>query len=195
MCRVLTAHGFGGGSTTLFAGQSYNFDEDNDFPEGSGLEDRQSDWVGRLTVTPSPLFNLDYRFRFDHQTFDGRRQEIDLIAGPDLFRIGANYTFVDQIAGTGTEDDVEEVTARFSSRFAENWLLSGSFRRDLELDESREISFGLAYGDECITIGVDLRRKFTEDRDSNAGDSIFFTLSLRNLGDLPFSVEGGDLFD
>ncbi len=191
----LGVYGFGGGSTTLFAGQSYSLDEDNDFPEGSGLEDRQSDWVGRLTVTPSPFFNLDYRFRFDHQTFDGRRQEISLIAGPDLFRVGANYTFVDQIAGTGSDDDVEEVTARFSSRVAENWLLSGSFRRDLELDESREISLGLAYGDECITFGVDLRRDFTEDRDTSSGDSIFFTLNLRNLGELPFSVKGGDLFD
>ncbi len=191
----LGVFGFGGGSTTLFAGQSYSFDEDNEFPDGSGLEDRQSDWVGRLTVTPSPFFNLDYRFRFDHQTFDGRRQEVDLIAGPDLFRIGANYTFVDQIAGTGTDEDVEEISARFSSRFAEHWLLSGSFRRDLELDESREISLGLAYGDECITIGVDLRRDFTEDRDSSSGDSIFVTLSLRNLGDLPFSVKGGDLFE
>ena len=191
----LGVYGFGGGSTTLFAGQSHSIDDDNDFPEGSGLEDEQSDWVGRLTVTPSPLFNLDYRFRFDHQNFDGRRQEISLIAGPDLFRVGANYTFVDQIAGTASDTDVEEITARFSSRISENWLVSGSFRRDLELDESREISLGFAYGDECITIGIDLRRDFTSDRDSSSGDSIFFTLSLRNLGELPFSVKGGDLFD
>ncbi len=188
-------YGFGGGSTTVFAGQSYSFSDQDDFPDGSGLEDQQSDWVGRVTVTPSPLFNLDYRFRFDHQTFDGRRQEVSLIAGPDLFRVGANYTFVDQIAGTGSDEDVEEITARFSSRLAENWLLSGSLRRDLVLDESREISLGLAYGDECITIGIDFRRDFTEDRDSSSGDSVFFTVSLRNLGDLPFSVKGGDLFD
>ena len=191
----LGVYGFGGGSTTFFAGQSHSIDDDNDFPDGSGLEDEQSDWVGRLTVTPSPLFNLDYRFRFDHQNFDGRRQEISLIAGPDLFRVGANYTFVDQVAGTGSDSDVEEVTARFSSRISENWLVSGSFRRDLELDESREFSLGFAYGDECITIGIDLRRDFTSDRDSSSGDSIFFTLSLRNLGELPFSVKGGDLFD
>ena len=118
-----------------------------------------------------------------------------MIAGPDLFRFGANYTFVDEIAGTASDSDVEEVTARVSSRFAQNWLLSGSFRRDLELDESREISLGIAYGDECITIGIDFRRDFTEDRDSSSGDSVFFTLNLRNLGELPFSVKGGDLFD
>ncbi len=191
----LGVFGFGGGSTTFFAGQSYSLDEENDFPTGSGLDSQQSDWVGRLTITPSSLFNLDYRFRFDNKTFDGRRQEVSLIAGPDLFRIGANYTFVDQVAGTSTNDDVEEVSARFSSRFAENWVASGSFRRDLVLDESREVALGLAYGDECITIGVDLRRDFTEDRDTSAGDSVFLVISLRNLGELPFSVKGGDLFD
>lgn len=191
----LGVFGFGGGSTTFFAGQSYSLDDENDFPSGSGLENQQSDWVGRLTITPSPLFNLDYRFRFDHEKFDGRRQEVSLIAGPDLFRIGANYTFVDQVAGTSTDADVEEVTARFSSRFAGNWVASGSFRRDLVLNESRNVSLGLAYGDECITIGIDLRRDFTEDRDTSAGDSVFLTISLRHLGELPFSVKGGDLFD
>ena len=191
----LGVFGFGGGSTTLFAGQSYSLDDENDFPDGSGLENQQSDWVGRLTVTPSPLFNLDYRFRFDPVRFDGRRQEVSLIAGPDLFRVGANYTFVDQIAGTGSDTDVEEVSARFSTRFAENWVASGSLRRDLVLDESRNMSLGLAYGDECITVGIDFRRDFTQDRDTTAGDSIFLTISLRNLGELPFSVKGGDLFD
>ena len=191
----LGVFGFGGGSTTFFAGQSYSLNDENDFPSGSGLEDRQSDWVGRLTVTPTPLFNLDYRFRFDHETFDGRRQEVSLIAGPDLFRVGANYTFVDQIAGTGTDADVEEITSRFNSRFAENWVVSGSYRRDLVLDESREMSLGLAYGDECITIGIDLRRDFTEDRDTGAGDSLFLVINLRNLGELPFSATRGDLFD
>ena len=191
----LGVFGFGGGSTTLFAGQSYSLRENDDFPEGSGLEDQQSDLVGRLTVTPSTLFNLDYRFRFDQETLDGRRQEVSLIAGPDLFRIGANYTFVDQVAGTGSDEDVEEVTARFSSRFTDNWVLSGSFRRDLVLNEAREVSLGLAYGDECITVGIDLRRDFTQDRDTGAGDSIFVVVNLRNLGELPFSVKGGDLFD
>ncbi len=191
----LGVFGFGGGSTTLFAGQSRRLKEDDDFPAGSGLEDKESDWVGRLTVTPSPLFNLDYRFRFDHQTFDGRRQEVSLIAGPDLFRIGANYTFVDEIAGTGTNEDVEEISGRVSSRFAENWVASGSLRRDLVLDESRDFTLGIAYGDECITFGVEFRRDFTQDRDNSSGDSVFVTLNLRNLGDLPLAVQGGDLFD
>ena len=190
----LAVFGFGGGSTSIFGGQSFNFYGENPFPDGSGLEDRQSDLVGRITITPAPAFNLDYRFRFDPKSFDGRRQEVSLLAGPDLFRFGANYTFVDAIAGTGTGEDVEEVTLRASSRFAENWAISALARRDLDASEMRKITLGLAYSDECFTFGIDFRRDFTEGARS-PGDSVFLFISLRNLGDLPFAVERGTLFD
>ena len=191
----LGVFGFGGGSTSLFAGQSYSFDSDNNFPDGSGLERQQSDWVGRLTMTPTQFFNLDYRFRFDAKSLEGRRQEVSLVAGPDLFRVGATYTFVDEVAGTVTGEDVEELTAGLSSRFADNWYASGSFRRDLVEDESREFKLGLAYVDECFTFGVEFRRRFASERESASGDAVFLIINLRNLGDLPFSVKGGSLFN
>ena len=183
------------GEASAFAGQSYRFSDAQTFPEGSGLEDQQSDFVGRLSVTPSPFFNLDYRFRLDNETLDARRQEVSTIAGADPLRVSGTYTFVDQVAGTGSDSDVEELSLRASSRFAENWTASASARRDLELNETRSVTFGLAYGDECFTFGIDLRRDFTEDRDTSAGDSVFIVLNLRNLGEVPFSVKAGDLFD
>ncbi|MEE8270983.1 MAG: LPS assembly protein LptD [Alphaproteobacteria bacterium] len=191
----LGVFGFGGGSSSLFVGQSYRFSDDATFPDGSGLEDNFSDIVGRITITPSRFFNLDYRYRFDHKSFDARRQELTAIAGPDQFRLRGTYTFVDEIAGTGTTDDVEEITTKVSSRLSEYWSASASYRRDLVDDESRDITLGLAYADECLTFGIDLRRDFTQDRDSGSGDSIFLVLNLRHLGGFPFAVEGTNLFN
>jgi LPS-assembly protein len=183
-----------GGSSTLFVGQSIRLAGDDDFPEGSGLEDDFSDFVGRLTVMPNEYLNLDYRFRFDAQNLDPRRQEVALIAGVDLFRVGANYTAVDSIAGTGTGEDVQEIAAAVSSHFSDYWTATASIRRDLEANETRRFTAGLFYEDECFTFGVDFRRDFTSDRDLESGDSIFVVLSLRNLGEAPVSVRPDSLF-
>ena len=187
-------YGFGGGTTTLFVGQSYRLDDDDTFPEGSGLEDRLSDIVGRLTIRPSSLFNFDYRFRFDHETLEPNAQQIRAAAGPPILRLGTTYTQVSAQAGTITEEDSEEIIGTASSQFAEHWLASAAYRRDLQEGANRDIGFGVTYFDECFTFGVNYRRDFTSDRDVSSGNSIFIYISFRNLAEIPIALDSGDLF-
>lgn len=177
----------GGGSATAFLGQSYRITGGGDFPEASGLEDDFSDVVGRVTVAPSPVLNFDYRFRYDNENFEARRQEVMLSGGWPILRGRLNYTFLDDIGAAGTRQRREEVLASLSSRFSQYWSGSTSARYDLAEDEARTFGLGLTYQDECLTFGVRLERELTEPTD----DTIFVVLSLRNLGEVPLDFGGG----
>lgn len=193
---TLGLFGNNGGASTLFLGQSYRFDDGNDdeFPDGSGLEDQWSDLVGRFTVAPNEYINLDWRFRVDQESFSERRHEIRAIGGIPELQVGATYTFIDAIANSDTDEDTEEIVLGASSRFADYWTARASLSRDLDAGENRLASIGLTYQDECFTLTADLQRQFTEDRDVSRGTTIFFTIGLRNLVDVPLDVDGGGLF-
>ena len=174
-----------GASATLFFGQSYRFDNRTAFPEGSGLRDRLSDFVGRLTVVPANYFSLDYRFRFDQKTLTARRQEVSMSAGVPAFLTSNTYTFIDELAGTSTTGDVEEILSSISSRITDYWRVAGSFRYDLAEGEARNATVRLSYSDECFTFSGTIRRDLTRDRDRESGTSVFATLAFRNLGVIP----------
>ncbi|MEM1400505.1 MAG: LPS assembly protein LptD, partial [Pseudomonadota bacterium] len=172
-----------------FLGQSVRLIDDEELPVGSGLEDDRSDLVGRLTYQPGPQLNLAWRFRLDDEDLTARRHEV--LASTRLGRLNASatYTFLDAIADSDSEIDREELRLAGSWKFNDRWRATGSLRRDLEANESRDASIGLIYADCCLTFTAQLRRDFTRNRNTNEGTSIFFTLGLQNLGQLPFSLE------
>ncbi|HET8726893.1 MAG TPA: LPS assembly protein LptD [Alphaproteobacteria bacterium] len=187
--------GANGGYATAFLGQSYRITGDEEFPPKSGLESDWSDYVGRITIAPSPLLNLDYRFRIDNDEFEARRQELTFSGGVPVLRGALTYTFLDDIGASGTETRREEVRASVSSRISQFWTARATARYDIAEDEARDFGIGLTYQDECLTFGATFRRKFTEDRDDEAGDSFLFVLALRNLGELPLNLENTSFFN
>src|SRR5208282_3187617 len=58
-----------GGSYRLLIGQSYRAQPNLFLPLGSGAENRLSDVVGRVVLSPNSYLDLIYRFRFDTSPF------------------------------------------------------------------------------------------------------------------------------
>src|SRR3546814_13220999 len=84
-----------GGSAVAFIGQSYRFTENHDvFAEGSGLEDKLSDLVGRVQVRPIEDLDLLYRFRLDKDDLNARRSELLLDVGPPELNLNLSYFFI-----------------------------------------------------------------------------------------------------
>lgn len=183
-----------GGAATLFLGQSLRSVENDEFPEDSGLEEELSDIVGRLEIKPSPLLDLDYRFRLDQDSFAPRRQEAQLAVGPQVFKVAATYLNVDAVGEGLAIDDTKEVRAAAVWRATPFWTLSGSYRFDIDAAAARKATFGATYRDECFLLSTVLERDFTNDRDVATGTSLVVRLVFRNLGELPFEVSGADLF-
>jgi LPS-assembly protein len=176
-------YGDGGGASQVLIGQSYRLQDSADFPVGSGLEDRVSDVVGRVTVAPLSGVNLAYRFRLDHRDLAIDRQEVALNFGPEQLRVGISYLDLPPIVGE--TDARKQVSASVGLGLTRYWRLAFSTTRDLNGDQDTLSTVGQAiYQDECLAFTFTIAQSGTRDRDIEPGTSVFFTVVLKNLGEL-----------
>ena len=173
-----------GGTAGAFIGQSYRFNENHDvFSEGSGLEDKLSDIVGRVQLSPIDNLDLLYRFRLDKDNLKAQRNEVDLNIGPPALNLDLSYFFIKNDSENDNFDDREEVTFAIKSRLNENWTVGFKHRRDVLEDRALQSSISLAYQDECFLIEGIAQRKNFRDRELEADDSIFVRVVFKYLGE------------
>ncbi len=172
------------GSAGAFIGQSYRLSKNRDvFAEGSGLEDKFSDIVGRVQVRPLEDLNVLYRFRLDKDDLKAQRSELDANIGPPALNLDLSYFFINSDSGTDEFGDREEVRFGINSRISENWSIGFSHRRDLISDQSLRSAVSLTYEDECFLIEGVAQRSNYRDRDVEDDDSIYVRVVFRHLGE------------
>ena len=173
-----------GGSANAFIGQSYRFTEQHDlFAEGSGLEDKLSDLVGRVQVRPIEAFDVLYRFRLDKDNLRAQRSEVDVNVGPPALNLDLSYFFIKNDNSVDEFGDREEVTFGLKSRLNENWTVGISHRRDLIEDQSLRSAISLTYQDECFLIEGVAQRTNYRDRELQKDDSVFVRVVFKYLGE------------
>lgn len=176
-------YGDSGGSSQILIGQSYRLQESSAFPVGSGLEDRVSDVVGRVAVAPLSGVNLLYRFRLDHRDLAVNRQEVTLGFGPEQLRMAISYLDLPPVEGE--TDKRKQVAGSLQLGLTRYWRLAFSTTRDLAGNQDTLSTVGQAiYQDECLAFTVTLAQSGTRDRDVKPGTTVFFTVVLKNLGEL-----------
>ena len=176
-------YGDSGGSSQILIGQSYRLQDSADFPAGSGLEDRISDIVGRVQVTPLTGFDLLYRFRLDHHDLAVDRQEVSVGFGPDQLRFGISYLDLPPLLGE--TDQRKQISGSVALGLTRYWRLNFSTTRDLNGEQDTLSTVGQAiYQDECLAFAFTISQSGTRDRDIEPGTTVFFTVVLKNLGEL-----------
>ncbi|MCK0098141.1 LPS assembly protein LptD [Qipengyuania sp. S6317L1] len=176
-------------------GQSYRLtNEEEIFPDGTGLSDRFSDFVGRTEVRYKNFVKFTHRFRLDKDNFAVRRNEIDAAIGSQRNYVEIGYLRLNRNIQT-VEDlsDREEVRAAARVTIGRNWSVFGSGVFNLT-DEDEDPVFapdgfepirtrlGIAYRDDCIEFGATWRRDFITFGDAEQGNSFRLFFALRNLG-------------
>ncbi|CDO60883.1 Organic solvent tolerance protein [Candidatus Phaeomarinobacter ectocarpi] len=185
--------GDNGGQANILLGQSYRLEESATFPAGSGLQDSDSDVVGRVQINPGPYLDIVSRFRADPKDGKLLRNEVSLTSSFNLFEdrgvgISANYVFLDADLDTVNNREGEEVTGSFSFNFAENWWMNGHARRDLRRAEMVSDGVGLTYQDECFLFSLNFNQSFIRDRDIEPTNSVTFRIQLVSLGEFGAST-------
>lgn len=176
--------GQSGGATHAFLGQSYNLTEDDDFQEGSGMEERLSDIVGRLEVHPISPLNLDFRFQLDRRELVLNRTGVT--AGLDLGRFKADlrYARADATVIDGnTIKRREEISGGFTFDLSDRWTIAARHRHDLtEGGQPLTSSIEILYGHPCISLGLAIERDETEPDGVDPGTSALIRLQFKTLG-------------
>ncbi|ALE16166.1 Outer membrane protein Imp [Altererythrobacter epoxidivorans] len=176
-------------------GQSYRFDKDSTIlPDGTGLSERVSDFVGRTEVRFRDFVKFTHRFRLDKDNLAIRRNEFDATVGNRRTYAEIGYLRLNRDIST-VEDlqDREELRVAARIAFAEYWSVFGAGVFNLT-DREEDPSFnsdgfepirtrlGVAYQDDCLEFGATWRRDFATAGDAERGDTFQLFFSLRNLG-------------
>ncbi|MBX7460674.1 LPS-assembly protein LptD [Qipengyuania huizhouensis] len=179
--------------TTL--GQSYRLDSDREIlPNGTGLSEKVSDFVGRTEVRYRDFVKLTHRYRLDKDNLAVRRNEFDATVGSSrtyaevgYLRLNRNITSVEDL------QDREELRTAVRVAFANYWSVFGSGVFNLtDREEDPTLSsdgfqpirtrLGVAYQDDCLELGVTWRRDYVSAGDARRGDTFQLYFSLKNLG-------------
>ncbi|HEX5690619.1 MAG TPA: LPS assembly protein LptD, partial [Roseiflexaceae bacterium] len=161
----LGLYGANGGSSTLFLGQSYRFNADSSFPDGSALRYRVSDTISALSIAPSSKWDIFARTRFSNENL--RLRQADLIGrvGSPAFNVQLSYVYIDDnLSGSNALGDRQELNLNVSSRISEFWTIGGLFSHDLEARKTRLYGARLKYEDECFVFAIDAQRRLYRDR-------------------------------
>jgi LPS-assembly protein len=181
-------------STTI--GQSYRLTRSPGiFPEGTGLTDRLSDFVGRTKVRYGRLVDLVHRFRIDKDNLAVRRNELDLVFGTDQTYAQIGYLRLNRNISPAIEDlrDKEELRLAGRILFQRYWSIFGATVLDLTGRAEDPLSLadgfepvrhrlGINYEDECIEIGLTWRRDYERIGAFRRGSTLSLNFSLKGLG-------------
>lgn len=190
-------YGFGGGSSTLFLGQSQRLKGNPDFPIGSGLRRSSSDVVGKLELTPSPWLDVSYSFRLDSQNLAQRLHDVNGVFGPPQFRVTGSYIYLDKLIQEGglATRNREELSLGISSALTDHWSVGVAHRRDLAKGGGSVLSnASVTYQEECLTFQLVAERNNTQRIGISRGDRLFFRVSFKDLGDFESPSISGSVF-
>ncbi len=176
-------------------GQSYRLStEPVLFPDGTGLTERFSDFVGRTEVRYRDFLKLVHRFRLDKDGLAIRRAEVDATLGSDRTYVELGYLRLNRNIEQDFEDlqDREELRVAGRIAFANYWSVFGSAVVNLtdaaedptngsDGFEPLRTRLGIAYADDCLEMGFTWRRDYIELADARSGNSFQLYFSLRNL--------------
>lgn len=174
-----------GSMTELFLGQSYRLnDEDNPFPQGSGLEEESSDIVGHFIARYTDFLDLSYRFQFNQSNLQSELHEFDSSADFGDLDVSLSYLYSRGLEGTDLDTRREQIYAFMGYNLTDEWRARASGRYDFGLNEGlRVANLGLDYSGQCYSISTTASRNYTDEDTGQNATEVFLRIGLKNLGE------------
>lgn len=174
-------YGDEGGQATALLGQSFSLRDNNSYSVSSGLQEQNSDYVGRLMLAPNDHLLAVHRFRIDNKDFSFKRNEVNVLGmgGPLTAEIGYAYFSQDQFSTTAPR---EEIILGSILKLDDYWRLFGRARRDLANHSPVSNQVGFGYEDECFDMSLGFYQTFVRDRDIQPENSVLLQITFKTLG-------------
>ncbi len=149
----------------------------------SGLETKDSDYVGRLALDTGLGPRLSAHGRFDNQDFTLNRAQVEAtnVIGP--VTASASYLYLRNYPNAGVTVASSAAAAAASINFIQNWRLFGTVSYDLTKSSVASDSLGVAFDNGCLTLSLAYSEVLEAYTDLATTRQLTFRLSLRTLGD------------
>jgi LPS-assembly protein len=186
-------YGYGGSYGDVFFGQSYNLSNaHNPFPQGSGLENQRSDYVGQVAGVYDGRYGIDYRFQLSSESMASTRHELDAYGNFGRLDLSTRYLFAKGLEGTDIDESRQQLGVGAGYRMTEHWRVRGTTLYDLGQEPGlRQATLGLDYFGCCLSFSVNAERNLTSDVSGDSGTDVMFRLGLKGLGEFQTEDTGG----
>jgi LPS-assembly protein len=202
-----------GGSYRLLIGQSYRAQPNRFLPLGSGAENRLSDVVGRVVLSPNAYLDLIYRFRFEANPLADRVQQVGVSAGPGSLRFSGTFIYLpaqlqSQVVTNPTPGQNvlfgkrEQLSFSATAKLTRYWSMQAT--QTLNLTTAATVVNGVAtppassaslyaslsaiYQDECMAFIGSVSQSGIRNGDVTPGVSVLFSVVFKNLGEIGGTV-------
>ncbi|MFN7039449.1 MAG: LPS-assembly protein LptD [Alphaproteobacteria bacterium] len=178
------------GKLDMLVGQSYRTKRIEDsygikYISTSGLQDKFSDYVGKINYVPNEHFNLFYRYRIDKKDFNFQRNQIGVNVNYspvsfliDYVTLSENY-FQEEINASR-----KQIFLQAAANLTNRWNIGTYVRKNLSKNNKKIISSGgnINYTGDCFGISTIIEKDFTHTKEQKKNSiSYFMTLSLKNI--------------
>ena len=181
-----------GGSINVLFGQSYQLFGLNSFAVqdsintgvDSGLARQKSDYVARVNYSPNRTYTFSVRGRFDQQTANVQRFEAEARANFDRWSVGVIYGNYAPQADLGYLTRREGLLGSASLKVANNWVVTGAARWDLQANKINQYVVGAGYVDDCFVLAANYVTSYSYATAGAApvlGHAYMFQIGLRTL--------------
>jgi LPS-assembly protein len=197
----------------MLIGQSYRAEPNPFVPPGSGMDQRLSDVVGRVVLTPNAYLDMIYRFRLDKATLGNRGQELALNVGPTNLKFGTSFLLIPAeqpsqlitVPGSGNTilyGKREQLGVGLNAKLTRYWSLS--LGETINLSNASNIVNGVVtpqansttlqsaiaaiYQDECMAFIATASQSAIRNGDVTPGYTVMFSILFKNIGQI-----GGNL--
>jgi LPS-assembly protein len=179
-----------GGEVEGLVGRSFRMATDDVFYQGSGLEGRSSDWVGRVRVSPVSWLDLVTRGRWDKETLDRRLIDTSAHVSMGPVQVTAGYLYTTPSPVLSPQRTRREVSGSVSAKVTQFWRVGGYGRYDIDIDRPVWAGVNATYEDECFIFDARFSKIWAEESTSLAAypssTLLLFRVGLKTVGDFGF---------
>jgi len=171
----------GGNAYALSLGRVIRSEDLGQFSAASGLDGRASDWLVAGQVRLNERLSLSNRSLFDAD-FDFAKSETRLNwTGTDL-SASTSYIWLVADAAEGRASDTSEWNMDGAYRFDRHWTGTFNWRFDVEANRAAEAGIGLEYRNECLSVDLSLKRRFTSSTVVEPTTDVGLRVTLNGFG-------------
>jgi LPS-assembly protein len=154
------------------------------FPAGTGLDGRWSDYVGAVALDFDWGLGLANRMLVD-EDFEFSRNEFTMAYEGARGSLDASYIYLaedDTNPFLGSQAETSEFALSARYRVLPNWEVRGNWRYDAVSGSNLRAGGGITYGNECAEIDLSVSRRYTSSDNLPPTTTIGFGLRLAGLG-------------
>ena len=159
---------------SLSLGQVFNYEENDDLPSKSSLDQKMSDVVGEINYNFSEIGKINHKFSLDHNFNDLNYNEISTKL--NFGKVEFNLDYLEQQNHIGTE---HYASSGISLNFNDHNKLTFSTKKNFKTESTELYDLSYQYAIDCLTAGLVYRREFYQDTDDlEPKNTLMFTITF-----------------